>query len=87
MQLTNVSYAEQGNKDWKTYSVDLHSLKGLDYVVIKFTGNSEIENSGANLDNIQIVDATEHNLNARIVAPARVMAGIPYQAKVIVNNF
>lgn len=87
VQLANVSYAEQGNKDWKIYSVDLHRLKGLDYVVIKFTGNSEAENSGANLDNIQIVDATEHNLNARIVAPARVMAGIPYQAKVIVNNF
>lgn len=87
VQLINVSYAEQRNKDWKTYSVDLSRLKGLDYVVIKFTGNSETEGSGAALDNIQIVDATEHNLNARIVAPARVMAGIPYQAKVIVNNF
>ena len=87
VQFINVSYAEQGNKDWKTYSVDLSRLKGLDYVVLKFTGNSETEGSGAALGNIQIVDATEHNLNARIVAPARVMAGIPYQAKVIVNNF
>lgn len=87
VQLINVSYAEQRNRQWKTYTVDLSLLKGLDYAVLKFIGNSDDEGLGAALDNIQIVDATEHNLNARLIAPSRVMAGLPSTAQVIVNNF
>lgn len=87
VQLTDVSYYAQGDKKWKTYSVDLNKLKGLDYAVLKFTVSSDDEGYGVGLDNIQVIDATEHNLNARIIAPSRVMAGKESEASVIVNNF
>lgn len=86
LQLITVSYEEQGNKKWETYSVDLNPLKGLDYAILKFTGNTE-ESYSIALDNIQIIDATEHNLNAKLYTPSRVMAGLESEAQVIVSNY
>lgn len=87
VDLFAIANVDASGTNWTQYTVDLSSLKGLSYAVIKFTGSTDDSDGGPNIDEIHIIDATEHNLNATIETPKRVVAGLEYKAQVLVNNF
>lgn len=78
------SYAVQ-TTSYVEHKLSLSTLKDYSYVYIKFVGKSDDETSFG-LDDINIVDATPHNLNARLAAPAHIVAGQENNAQVYITN-
>lgn len=87
VELDYVNHSTNATNGFKTRTVDLSQLKGLSNVIIRFHGIAEESDESIGLDNINIVDQTEHNLYANISAPAKAYADKESEAQVYVTNF
>ena len=75
-------------REWSKQEVKLDKLKGLNNVIIRFHGMAgEKAGEYVGLDDISILDVTEHNLYAQLALPDRAVAGLPITATVKVSNY
>lgn len=73
--------------EWSSQEVSLDKVKGLDNVIIRFHGIAgEKAGEFVGIDDINIIDLTEHNLFAQLTSPERAFAGLPFTATVTVTN-
>ncbi len=71
---------------WHSHKIDLSSLKNESYVILKFHSIAD-DTEYIGLDDINIADATEHNLAVKIDVPPQGTAGLPLSVKTIVSNY
>lgn len=83
------TYVNRDKKDteWQTGTIDLSPLKAYKYATLQFKCSADEETSYPALDNIRIIDATEHNLYATLSVSAKAFAGQQNAANVVVSNF
>ena len=87
VELKNLDLALTTNEGWATESVDLSNLSSERYVIVKFKGVSEGDDTYMGLDNINLYDQLSDNLKATSISvPNSCVAGKSCNVVVGVQN-
>lgn len=87
VDLKTINYTTLTGEDgWRTVAVDLSPYKDASYIRLLFTAMSEDVQTLVTIDDINVRDALQNDLTARITAPDRVDLGSTANISVEVQN-
>lgn len=86
-ELKTINYKSlTGEEGWRTVAIDLSPYKSASYIRLLFTATSEEKGVPVTIDDVNVRDALQHDLTARLTAPDRVDLGSSVKVNVEVQN-